>query len=168
MPRYYSNTSYYDYLQYLYLPIHFYFFLVVVVFVLGFTWYINYESKIEDLMSQLRLILCAIPIVLLLVVHWLSSKDRRRVPFLISLPEERDSLHRAGGSPWGVAALLLFLLYMVSYQSKLRENWFPLLSKRWWSRKNTETNTWKDMIGPRVRLTKKMANIKLTTRSVQP
>ncbi|KAL7199248.1 hypothetical protein ACSBR2_021519 [Camellia fascicularis] len=127
MARHY-NSSYYDYLQYFSLPIHFYFLLAVVFLILGFTWYINYESKFQDVMYQLKLIFILTPIVLLLVVHWLSSEDRHRVPFSISLPE-KDSLHRAGGSAWGVAALLVFLLYMISYQSKLHESWFPLLSR---------------------------------------
>lgn len=122
------NYSYYDYLQYLSIPLPLCFLLGVVFLMLGFTWYINYESKFEDLMFQLKLILMATPIILLLVVHWLSSEDRGWVPFFIRLPE-KDSLHRAGGSPWGVAALLVFLLFMISYQSKLHEKWFPLLSR---------------------------------------
>ncbi|GMQ00634.1 hypothetical protein CsSME_00047638 [Camellia sinensis var. sinensis] len=127
MARHY-NSSYYDYLQYFSLPVHMYFLLAVVFLILGFTWYINYESKFQDMMYQLKLIFILTPIVLLLVVHWLSSEDRHTVPFSISLPE-KDSLHRAGGSAWGVAALLVFLLYMISYQSKLHESWFPLLSR---------------------------------------
>ncbi|XAR60442.1 hypothetical protein NMG60_11033825 [Bertholletia excelsa] len=118
------NSSYYDYLQYFSLPLHLCFFLGVVLLIFGFTCYINYESMFEDLMDQLKIVLLVIPIVLLLLVHWLSSEDRRRVPFVIPLPE-KDSLHRAGGSPWGIAALLVFLLYMLSLQSKFHENWFP-------------------------------------------
>ncbi|XP_047319297.1 uncharacterized protein LOC124922614 [Impatiens glandulifera] len=129
MVRYYSNSSYYDYLQYLSLPIHLCVFLSVMFLVLGFTWYINYESMFEDLMDQFKIFLMVVPILLLLVVHWLSSEDRQCVPFSISLPE-RESLHRAGGSPWGVAAVLVFLLYMISYQSKLHESWFPIASRR--------------------------------------
>uniref|UniRef100_A0A5B7BLD3 Uncharacterized protein n=1 Tax=Davidia involucrata TaxID=16924 RepID=A0A5B7BLD3_DAVIN len=124
----YHNSSYFDYLQYFTLPIHLCFFLVIVFFILGFSWYINYESMLEDLMDQLKLLLMVSPVVLLLVVHWLSSEDRQRVPFVISLPE-KDSLHRAGGSPWGVAVLLVFLLFMISYQSYFHERWFPLLSR---------------------------------------
>ncbi|GFZ20777.1 hypothetical protein Acr_28g0014820 [Actinidia rufa] len=124
----YHNSSYYDYLQYFSLPTHLCFFLGVVFLILCLTWYINYESMFEDFMDQLKLFLILSPIFLLLLVHWLSSADRQRVPFVISLPE-RESLHRAGGSPWGVAALLVFLLCMISYQSKLHESWFPLLSR---------------------------------------
>ncbi|KAK2431120.1 oxidoreductase/transition metal ion-binding protein [Trifolium repens] len=49
--------------------------------------------------------------------------------FSLPLPEERDSVHRAGGSPWGVALLLVFLLFMVSYQSSFHGRWFPLATR---------------------------------------
>jgi hypothetical protein len=52
----------------------------------------------------------------------------RSVGDLLAVPmPERDSIHRAGGSPWGVGLLLLLLLVMVSYQSNFREKWFPLV-----------------------------------------
>ncbi|KAK4798385.1 hypothetical protein SAY86_030711 [Trapa natans] len=89
------------------------------------SWYANYESMFvfEDIALQLKLFL-------LLLVHLLSAAadDRPWAPILASLPE-RDSLHRAGGSPWGVAAVLVFLLVMVSYQSSLHERWIHLLAR---------------------------------------
>ncbi|KAK2975464.1 hypothetical protein RJ640_028570 [Escallonia rubra] len=106
----YRNSSYYDYLEYFYMPIHFFFFLVVLLLFLIFTWYINYESRFEDVMIQFKLMLMICPVLLLLVVHWLSSEDQERVPFFISLPE-RDSFHRAGGSPWGVASYCNYWLF---------------------------------------------------------
>ncbi|XP_042480486.1 uncharacterized protein LOC122061322 [Macadamia integrifolia] len=109
--------------------LHLCFFFVILLLFLGFSWYINYESMFEDLMIQFKLMLMLCPLLLLLVVHWLSSEDRRRVPFVISLPGERDSVHRAGGTPWGVGALLVFLLFMISYQSSFQERWFPLLTR---------------------------------------
>lgn len=129
MARYYNDTSYYDYLQYLSLPIHFFFFLVTLFLFLCFTWYINYESKFEDFMDNLKFLLMLSPIVLLLLVHWLSTEDRDRVPFSFRLPK-RESFHQAGGSPFGVAVVLVFLLFMVSHQSSLQERWFPLVSRR--------------------------------------
>ncbi|KAK3409690.1 uncharacterized protein LOC104422297 [Eucalyptus grandis] len=131
MARYYGNNGYYSYYaDYLSLPpLHLCFFVGVLFLVLGFSWYINYESVVEDMMSQLKLFLMLCPVVLLLLVHFLSNEaDRNRVPFFLAMPEQ-DSLHRAGGSPWGVAAVLVFLIFMVSYQSSLQERWFPLLSK---------------------------------------
>ncbi|CAI0414363.1 unnamed protein product [Linum tenue] len=77
-------------------------------------------------MNQLKLFLILSPLLLLLLVHCLSAGAS--FSLYIPLPE-RDSLHRAGGSPWGVALLLVFLLYMISYQSSLQERWFPLLAR---------------------------------------
>ncbi|KAF9599345.1 hypothetical protein IFM89_036802 [Coptis chinensis] len=111
------------------LPLHLCFFFVILLLFMGISWYINYESIFESVVDQVKLVVMVSPLLLLLAVHWLSSGDRDRVPFLFSLPRERESLHRAGGSPWGVGFLLVFLLFMISYQSAFHERWFPLLSK---------------------------------------
>ncbi|KAK2641433.1 hypothetical protein Ddye_023196 [Dipteronia dyeriana] len=124
MARYYNNNLYWDYLSYFSLPFHLLFFIIILFFILGFTWYINYESKFEDFINQLKLFLMITPVILLLLVHCLSEG----FPFFVPFPE-RDSLHRAGGSPWGVGALLVFLIFMISYQSSLHERWFPLIAK---------------------------------------
>nr|XP_043614204.1 uncharacterized protein LOC122586160 [Erigeron canadensis] len=135
MARYYNNNynnvSYYDYVRQLSLPIHFFFFVCVVFIFLCFTWYINYESKVERFMHTMKIVLMLTPVVLLLLVHWFSSRDYRRpwLPSLVPLPE-KDALHRAGGSPWGVAIVLVFVIYMVSYQSSIRERWYPLSSRK--------------------------------------
>ncbi|EYU40577.1 hypothetical protein MIMGU_mgv1a021089mg [Erythranthe guttata] len=53
----------------------------------------------------------------------------RSFPFAMSLPE-KDSLHRVGGSPFGVALLLVFLMFMIYHHSSLQERLFPLFSRR--------------------------------------
>ncbi|KAJ9183118.1 hypothetical protein P3X46_007024 [Hevea brasiliensis] len=123
MARYYNQHSYLDYISYLSMPFHLCLFVTILIFTLGFSWYINYESKFEDFINQVKLFLMFSPLLLLLVVHCLSSG------FLFIPFPERDSLHRAGGSPWGVALLLVFLLFMISYQSSFHERWFPLITR---------------------------------------
>ncbi|WOL00467.1 hypothetical protein Cni_G09180 [Canna indica] len=112
------------------LPLHLCFFLFTLFVFIGISWYMTYESVFESLFEQLKLLFMVSPLVLLLVVHWLSNDEGRRrgVPFFIPLPE-RDSFHRAGGSPWGVALVLVLLMFMISYQSYFHERWFPLLSR---------------------------------------
>ncbi|CAI0414359.1 unnamed protein product [Linum tenue] len=129
--NYYSSYSYYwECLSSFSMPLHLFFFIAILFFVLGFSWYINYESAFEDLMNQLKLFLILSPLLLLLLVHCLSAGGGGGGGFSLYIPlPERDSLHRAGGSPWGVALLLVFLLYMISYQSSLQERWFPLLAR---------------------------------------
>ncbi|KAK1314876.1 hypothetical protein QJS10_CPA06g02271 [Acorus calamus] len=126
---YYHPNSHYSSSSSPAIPIHLCFFLFTLLTFMGLTWYVNYESVMESLIDQMRLAVALSPLVLLFVVHYLSGEDRRRVPFMVSLPEERESLHRAGGSPWGVGLLLVLLLLMVSYQSHFHHRWFPLLSR---------------------------------------
>ncbi|MED6125160.1 hypothetical protein PIB30_066029 [Stylosanthes scabra] len=110
-------------------PLHLCFFLLTLFMLFGFTWYLNYEPIMESLMDQLKLALMVSPLVLLLVLHLVTNYgDGGLLSSLIPLPE-RDSLHRAGGTPWGVGLVLVVLLFMVSYQSSFQERWFPLLSR---------------------------------------
>ncbi|KVH90887.1 hypothetical protein Ccrd_007132 [Cynara cardunculus var. scolymus] len=129
MTRYYNNdndnVSYYEYIRQISIPIHFIFFLCVLFIFLCFTWYVNYESKVESFMHHLKIFLVLTPIVLLLLVHWLSNGETAWFPSLVPLPK-KDSFHKAGQSPWGVAILLIFLIYMASHRSSFHERWFPL------------------------------------------
>lgn len=75
-------------------------------------------------MTQVKIFLLIFPLILLLLIHFLSGG----MSFLVPIPEQ-DSLHRAGGSPWGVGLVLVFLLIMISYQSSFHERWFPFYSK---------------------------------------
>lgn len=113
-------------------PLHLCFFLLVLLVFLCFSWYTSYESAAESFANQARVLLLASPLALLLAVRLLSATagGQRRVEDLLALPmPERDSIHRAGGSPWGVGLLLMLLLVMVSYQSNFREKWFPLVTR---------------------------------------
>ncbi|KAL4385679.1 hypothetical protein GQ457_15G029080 [Hibiscus cannabinus] len=99
-------------------PLHLCLFVLVLVFVLGLSWLVNYESRFEDLMIQLKFFLMLTPVLLLLLLHCLSAD---RTPFydVLSYVPETD------WSPFGVALVLLLLVYMVSYQSYFHERWFP-------------------------------------------
>ncbi|KAF7835929.1 Small heat shock protein HSP [Senna tora] len=115
------------------LPLHLCFFLLTLLMFLGFSWYLNYEPFMESLMDQVKMFLMVSPLLLLLVVHLVSNYggggDRAGIfSSLIPLPE-RESLHRAGGTPWGVGLLLVLLFFMISYQSSFQERWFPLLTR---------------------------------------
>ncbi|KAK7401562.1 hypothetical protein VNO78_13134 [Psophocarpus tetragonolobus] len=111
------------------LPLHLCFFLLTLFMFLAFSWYTSYEPIMESFMDQVKLVIMVSPLILLLVVHFVSNYGSGGVlSSLIPLPE-RESLHRAGGTPWGVGFLLVLLLFMVSYQSSFQERWFPLLSR---------------------------------------
>ncbi|KAL5719548.1 hypothetical protein ACHQM5_012304 [Ranunculus cassubicifolius] len=102
--------------------------VAILVFFLGFTLYINYESILESIVDQLKVVLTLSPLVLIFMVFLLSKNDGRQSLFPVGLPE-KEAFHRAGGSPWGVGALVVVLLVMISYQSSFHEYWFPTLSK---------------------------------------
>ncbi|KAF3796873.1 hypothetical protein EJ110_NYTH00742 [Nymphaea thermarum] len=109
-------------------PLPLLFFSFILVLFLSLSWYMSYESAFEGLIDQIKMVLMVSPLVLLLVVQWLSGAERRWLPYVFPLPE-RDSIHRTGSSPWGVALLLVVLMFMISYQSYFHERWFPLLSR---------------------------------------
>ncbi|KZV58591.1 hypothetical protein F511_11883 [Dorcoceras hygrometricum] len=118
-----SNNSQYDHPS---IPLHLWFLLTILFAFVGMTWYANYESVFEGFFDQLKLILMASPLLLLLAVHLLAVLEKSSWLFL-PLPEQ-DAIHRAGSTPWGVALLLVLLFFMISYHSDFRERWFPLLS----------------------------------------
>lgn len=72
--------------------------------------------------------LLATPVVLILVVRWLSSVDTSEWFFFNSSPwERRRRTHHfpsEGSSPWGVAALILLVLVLLHYHSTFLDAWF--------------------------------------------
>ena len=95
---------------------------------LGVSWYFSYEEVVETAEQQLGWLLFCTPVVLILIVRWLSSMENSYWFFSASLPgERRGRTHQGlseGSSPWGVAALILVLLIMVQYQSNFLDSWF--------------------------------------------
>ncbi|XP_006295219.2 uncharacterized protein LOC17889100 [Capsella rubella] len=110
-------------------PLHLCVFVFILFMFVTISWYGSYEPVIEGFTDQFKLALMASPLLLLLAVHFLSDDGGVvggiKMSSLIPL-NERESLYRAGGTPWGVAFMLVFLFFMVSYQSKFQERWFPL------------------------------------------
>ncbi|KAK3169116.1 hypothetical protein Dsin_000003 [Dipteronia sinensis] len=107
--------------------IHLCFFVVIVLMFIGFPWFINYEPVLESLFDQVKLYLIFSPLLLLLLVHWLSNDGSGRFSYLI--PSAADQKDRAGGTPWGVGFVLVLFLFLISYQSYFQERWFPLLTR---------------------------------------
>ncbi|KAJ6715845.1 EXPRESSED PROTEIN-RELATED-RELATED [Salix koriyanagi] len=114
------------------LPVHLCFFLLILLMFIGLSWYINYEPVLESMFDQAKLFLLVSPLLLLLLLHLFSYDDYRygrRLSYYNIPSPEKDSLHRAGETPWGAGFLLVFLLFLISYHSYFRERWFPLLSR---------------------------------------
>lgn len=118
------------------MSVHLYLLLLLVLLPIGLASYLDYTSVVESMMDQLRLVRVVVivmsPFILLLAIHWFSDSkfNARRwwIPFLVPLPE-RESLHRAGGSPCGLVLLVVLLVFLISNQSYFRINWFPILNR---------------------------------------
>ncbi|KAL0334659.1 UNVERIFIED_CONTAM: hypothetical protein Sradi_4677800 [Sesamum radiatum] len=102
--------------------------LAVIFIFLGLQWYVSYESVVEATEEGMGWLLMAAPLVLLFAVRWLSTLDSPPCWwFSARSPWERrrgSTSGGEGGSPWGVAALILLLLVLVQYQSVFLESWF--------------------------------------------
>ncbi|CAJ1933895.1 unnamed protein product [Sphenostylis stenocarpa] len=101
--------------------------LALIFLFFAISWYFTYEEVVETAEKQFGWVLFATPVVLILIVRWLSSMENSNW-FSASLPwESRMRTHQGpseGSSPWGVAALILVLLIMVQYQSNFLDSWF--------------------------------------------
>ena len=86
---------------------------ILVCMVLGYLVYDAIMSTAAELLQQLVMVS---PLLLIIVVHWLSSNQRLTVPIPGSEP---DAIHRAGGSPCGIAIVVLLLLFVIVYQPSL-------------------------------------------------
>ncbi|MFS8011914.1 hypothetical protein Hanom_Chr14g01314571 [Helianthus anomalus] len=83
--------------------------IVLCVVILG---YFVYEAVMCTAAEMLRNLLMISPLVLIILVHWLSSTPNR---FNIPLPgSDPDDIHRAGGSPWGITLVLAVLFFIIS------------------------------------------------------
>nr|DAD41156.1 TPA_asm: hypothetical protein HUJ06_015479 [Nelumbo nucifera] len=95
-------------------------FAIVILF-LSLSRYTDYRAQMQHAMISFQFLLFLLPVVLIFVVRSMATNGR----FVLRLPRpEHDSIHRVGGSPWGVAALVVVLLVMISYQSSFHSHWF--------------------------------------------
>lgn len=100
--------------------------LAVISIFLGMSWYFSYEDAVESVEEQMSWLLLATPLVLVIIVQWLSSLENPDWLFSMSPWDQRRRTHRLpseGSSPWGVAALIVLLLVMVQYRSVFVDSW---------------------------------------------
>ncbi|PRQ35563.1 hypothetical protein RchiOBHm_Chr5g0081381 [Rosa chinensis] len=78
-----------------------------------FAGYVVYDAVMATVSELLHRLLVISPLLLVIVVHWLSTGSQ----ITIGIPgSEPEAIHRAGGSPWGVAFVLVLLFFLISYQ----------------------------------------------------
>ncbi|MFS7889105.1 hypothetical protein Hanom_Chr00s000003g01603021 [Helianthus anomalus] len=103
------------------IPLHLYFFLIILFMFLSLSWYSSYESMFEGFFDSLKLVFIVSPVLLLAVLQLISTFDATGRSTLFMADKDCST-------PWGVGLVLVLLLFLLSYQSYLRERWFPLLS----------------------------------------
>ncbi|KAG6783453.1 hypothetical protein POTOM_012902 [Populus tomentosa] len=90
--------------------------MAATIFVCGFLGYVVYDAVMATASEMLQRLLVISPLILIISVHWLSSGSQFNIPIPGSEP---GAIHRAGGSPWGLAFVLLLLFFLISYQPSL-------------------------------------------------
>ncbi|KAI3441239.1 uncharacterized protein J3R85_002498 [Psidium guajava] len=102
--------------------------LGVIFIFLSTSWYFSFEDFMESAEEQMGWILLAVPLVLLVLVRWLSTSVEDPTAFFAGSPwDRRRRMYHPpaeGSSPWGVAALIVLLLVLMQYQSAFQESWF--------------------------------------------
>ncbi|KAF5182602.1 transmembrane protein [Thalictrum thalictroides] len=101
-------------------------FAIVLLF-LSLSKYMDYKSEMQKTEINFELLLFLLPVLLILIVRCMSSNGS--VSFWLPRPNKQDSIAQVGNFPWGVAALVVVLLVMISYQSSFKSQWFRPLWK---------------------------------------
>lgn len=101
--------------------------LAVISIFFGMSWYFSYEEAVESAEEQMSWVLLATPVILVVIVRWLSSMENPGSSLFSTSPWDRrrrtHHLPSEGSSPWIVAAFIVLLLVMVQYRSIFLDSW---------------------------------------------
>lgn len=101
----------------------------IVMFLLLVPSFINFKSTMQTATINFNLFLLVLPLMLILIAQFISRYGARLV---VPVPPSIFRRGRAqtgggGGSPWGVATLVVLLLVLAFYRSNFRSMWSPLI-----------------------------------------
>ncbi|CAL0305869.1 unnamed protein product [Lupinus luteus] len=100
----------------------------IVMFLLLVPSFINFKSTMHTATINFNIFLLLLPLVLIFIAHFISRYGESLV---VPVPRSIFRLSRAGtgggGSPWGVAALVVLLLVLALCRSNFRSMWSPLV-----------------------------------------
>lgn len=95
----------------------------IVVVLLSISSYANYKSQVQKTMIGFKVFLLVLPLLLIFVAN---SVTKYGSVLVISPRTKREpATSEAGGSPWGVALLLIVLMVLISYKSYFHSKWWP-------------------------------------------
>ncbi|GMY05533.1 Transmembrane protein [Fagus crenata] len=101
-------------------PLHLLTIFGIVIGLLWFSQYTGYQAQLKSTAINFQLVLFLFPIFMIFLIASNSSSWRFNFPLLRS---------EHGGSPLGIAFLVVLLLVLLSYQSSFQSKWFGPLWK---------------------------------------
>lgn len=96
-------------------PLHLLTIFGIVFVLLWFSHYTGYQTQLRTTAMNFQLFLFLLPILLVLLMA--SNSSGWRFNFALSRSDH-------GGSPLGIASLVVLLLVLLSYQSSFQSKWF--------------------------------------------
>ncbi|PON93892.1 Transmembrane protein [Trema orientale] len=95
----------------------------IVVVLLSISSYANYKSQVQQTMIGFKLFLLFLPLLLIFLAN---SVTKYGSVYIISPRTKREpaTASQGGGSPWGVALLLILLVVLISYKSYFHSKWW--------------------------------------------
>ncbi|KAL6275187.1 hypothetical protein ACE6H2_018788 [Prunus campanulata] len=76
--------------------------MATMILICGFVGYVVYDAVMATVSELLQRLLVISPLLIVIVVHWLSTGSQ----VSISIPgSEPGAIHRAGGSPWAYTTI---------------------------------------------------------------
>lgn len=103
-------------------PVIVIFFIVVLLLYLSFS--IDYNKQMERTMVGMKLLIFLLPVLLIFLAQWVSVNGGLMMPYQRG-STALDSVRTEGGSSWGVAALVVLMLVLLSFQSSFQSKWLP-------------------------------------------
>ncbi|KMZ74323.1 hypothetical protein ZOSMA_12G00060 [Zostera marina] len=96
----------------------------IVFLLMSLSGYNVYKKEMQRRAIGFRLLMFFLPLAILVVARFMFQNGGRIMP-----STHQRNVHRPvhGTSPWGVGAVLVVLLFMISYQSYFKSGWFPSL-----------------------------------------
>ncbi|XP_022763101.1 uncharacterized protein LOC111308773 [Durio zibethinus] len=92
----------------------------IVVVLLWLSQYTGYKARLHHTAINFQLFIIILPI--LLIFFMISFSSSGRLAFW-QQRLEHETVHRSGGSPWGIAILVGVLLVLLCYQSSFHSKW---------------------------------------------
>ncbi|KAJ9186450.1 hypothetical protein P3X46_002022 [Hevea brasiliensis] len=104
--------------------------IFLIIFLLLFvSSYFNVKDQMQHTVINFKLFLLFVPVLLILLAQLLSNFES----FIFPVTKAHyGRIRRSWDLPWGMVALVVVLLVMVSYQSSFRSVWSPIVWRSAW------------------------------------